>query len=82
MLGSDGMGLRESEAWTVEKRFRVTEVFLAILWVRAARSVPGRLTRESWSDAIEPLTDIGSYSSVPRQRTSRTFLPIASCQDG
>ena len=27
------MGMRESEAWTVEKRFRVTEVFLAILWV-------------------------------------------------
>lgn len=34
LLGSDGMGMRESEAWTVEKRFRVTEVFLAILWVR------------------------------------------------
>ena len=25
--------VRRKEAWTVEKRFRVTEVFLAILWV-------------------------------------------------
>ncbi len=34
LLRSDGVGSK-GEAWTVEKRFRVTEVFLAILWVRA-----------------------------------------------
>lgn len=33
LLLSDGMGI-PGEALTVEKRFRVTEVFLAILWVR------------------------------------------------
>lgn len=33
----DGKGAREhAYAWSVEKRFRVTEVFLAILWVRWA----------------------------------------------
>ena len=31
MLG-DGSALHEGK-WEVEKRFRVTEVFLAILWV-------------------------------------------------
>ena len=33
LLLRDGMGVRRREPWTVEKRFRVTEVFLAILWV-------------------------------------------------
>lgn len=33
LLLSDGMG-DPGDPWTVEKRFRVTEVFLAILWVR------------------------------------------------
>lgn len=33
LLLSDGMG-DPGNPWTVEKRFRVTEVFLAILWVR------------------------------------------------
>lgn len=33
LLLSDGMG-SPVDPWTVEKRFRVTEVFLAILWVR------------------------------------------------
>lgn len=32
LLLSDGMG-DPGDPWTVEKRFRVTEVFLAILWV-------------------------------------------------
>ena len=32
LLLNDRMGLIE-ETWSVEKRFRVTEVFLAILWV-------------------------------------------------
>lgn len=32
LLRSDGIGAR-GDPWTVEKRFRVTEVFLAILWV-------------------------------------------------
>lgn len=32
LLLSDGMG-NPGDRWTVEKRFRVTEVFLAILWV-------------------------------------------------
>lgn len=34
LLLSDAMSLESRETWTVEKRFRVTEVFLAILWVR------------------------------------------------
>lgn len=34
LLRNDGMCI-QGEAWTVEKRFRVTEVFLAISWVRA-----------------------------------------------
>lgn len=33
LLRSDGAGAL-GDTWTVEKRFRVTEVFLAILWVR------------------------------------------------
>lgn len=37
LLLSDGMGA-PANPWTVEKRFRVTEVFLAILWVREADS--------------------------------------------
>lgn len=32
LLRSDGTAVLEDK-WTVEKRFRVTEVFLAILWV-------------------------------------------------
>ena len=32
LLRSEGMGT-QGIAWSVEKRFRVTEVFLAILWV-------------------------------------------------
>lgn len=32
LLLSDGV-VNAGQAWTVEKRFRVTEVFLAILWV-------------------------------------------------
>ncbi|KAL8807366.1 MAG: hypothetical protein Q9182_000705 [Xanthomendoza sp. 2 TL-2023] len=35
LLLSDGMGDPGSQ-WTVEKRFRVTEVFLAILWCSAS----------------------------------------------
>ena len=33
LLLSDGMSIKGKQTWTVEKRFRVTEVFLAILWV-------------------------------------------------
>jgi len=33
LLRSDGM-VTQGETWSVEQRFRVTEVFLAILWVR------------------------------------------------
>ena len=33
LLRSDGTAVL-GDSWTVEKRFRVTEVFLAILWVR------------------------------------------------
>lgn len=40
LLLSDGMG-DPGDPWTVEKRFRVTEVFLAILWVRQRSSLPG-----------------------------------------
>ena len=39
LLLSDGMGV-PGDPWTVEKRFRVTEVFLAILWVRRMVFVP------------------------------------------
>ena len=35
LLLSDGMGDSGGQ-WTVEKRFRVTEVFLAIVWVRSS----------------------------------------------
>lgn len=31
--GIGGMGMEREGAWSVEKRFRITEVFLAILWV-------------------------------------------------
>ena len=34
LLLSEEMGALQGHHWTVEKRFRVTEVFLAILWVR------------------------------------------------
>ena len=34
LLLSNGTSILHGERWTVEKRFRVTEVFLAILWVR------------------------------------------------
>lgn len=32
-------GEPEGKAWSVERRFRVTEVFLAVLWVREIPSV-------------------------------------------
>ena len=34
LLLSEEIGVLEGQHWTVEKRFRVTEVFLAIVWVR------------------------------------------------
>ena len=40
LLLSDGMG-DPGIQWTVEKRFRVTEVFLAILWVRGSVTLTG-----------------------------------------
>ena len=43
LLFSDGMGILYGDCWTVEKRFRVTEVFLAILWVGRLRSHGCRL---------------------------------------
>ena len=33
LLLEDGASIFHGERWTVEKRFRVTEVFLAIVWV-------------------------------------------------
>jgi hypothetical protein len=32
-------GEPEGKPWTVERRFRVTEVFLAVLWVRDLRVI-------------------------------------------
>lgn len=33
LLLSDGTSILQGQAWTIEKQFRVTEVFLAIVWV-------------------------------------------------
>ena len=40
------------EEWSVEKRFRVTEVFLAILWVSGG-SVSLRLQRLEWKQLVD-----------------------------
>lgn len=49
LLLSDGMG-NPADPWTGEKRFRVTEVFLAILWVcqRSPLRPPLLLLRGVW----------------------------------
>ena len=39
LLFRDG-GSFDNGAWSIEKRFRVTEVFLAILWVKPWKEVP------------------------------------------
>ena len=36
LLLSESASMHDGVGWSVEKRFRVTEVFLAILWVRAS----------------------------------------------
>lgn len=68
LLLSDGMA-SIGEVWSVEKRFRVTEVFLAILWV--------------WESSSEAKVDTcieGSWlmraNSVSRLRISPTSLLI------
>lgn len=44
LLRDEGMSaVRRKEAWTVEKRFRVTEVFLAILWVCMYGRMDGKI---------------------------------------
>ena len=64
LLLSDAVSLESRETWTVEKRFRVTEVFLAILWVW--RSI---LCCVESSDLIQ-------YNSAQHPPIFRTFSRI------
>lgn len=67
LLRSDGNGIeRQKHAWSVEQRFRVTEVFLAILWV----TLLGRLN-DTWDEA-----DDSTVYSVLQLRISRSSSPI------
>ena len=70
LLLGDGAVLHEGK-WDAEKRFRVTEVFLAILWVlpfaRASHSLP---------------TDHNESRSALLLPTSRFFSPTALCLAG
>ena len=70
LLLGDGAVLHGGK-WEVEKRFRVTEVFLAILWVLPFL---GQVTG--------PPTDQDEPCSALLPPTSRSFLPIALCLAG
>lgn len=76
LLLSNGMG-DPGNQWTVEKRFRVTEIFLAILWVRR-NTFPPLLPFPLV--CLGPNTDI--YGSVRRRHTFRISSLIVSCPDG
>lgn len=73
LLRGEGAGLWGGE-WEVEKRFRVTEVFLAILWVG-----PEQLST-AWPSE-KRLTTTGP-SSVRRQRICRSSSRTVSCHGG
>ena len=72
LLFSDGMGILHGDCWTVEKRFRVTEVFLAILWVRCLHSNRCR----------SPHPAKAHTRSAPPRHTYPTHSPTALCLDG
>lgn len=72
LLLSDGMG-DPGIQWTVEKRFRVTEVFLAILWVRGAATLTG-------CDSM--MSKANRYGSVSRRRIFHISSLIVSCPGG
>ena len=73
LLRSDGNGIgRQKHAWSVEQRFRVTEVFLAILWVILLGTL-----NDSWDEADE-----WTLYSVLQLRIFRSSLPIVLCRDG
>jgi len=69
LLLSDGIA-SIGEVWSVEKRFRVTEVFLAILWVC---EISGRANADPW---IEDSWLILRADSALRRRISPISLPI------
>ena len=71
LLLGPGADLNGGE-WDVEKRFRVTEVFLAILWVLSPY-MSGRQIR---------LADRSGTGSVLRRRIYPFSLLIVSCLDG
>jgi hypothetical protein len=48
-LGSEAVGA----PWSVERRFRVTEVFLAVLWVWISLS--------SWDGRVKPIFGLPLY---------------------
>lgn len=78
-------------AWNTEKRFRVTEVFLAILWVggyyKCALLGPSmddsasEHTSKRYSKSLR-FADSVTPTSVLHRRTSLSSSWIVSCQDG
>ena len=67
LLRSDGNGIgRQTHAWSVEQRFRVTEVFLAILWVILLGTL-----NDTWDEA-----DDWTIYSVLQLRIFHSSLPI------
>ncbi len=67
LLLSDGMASM-GEVWSVEKRFRVTEVFLAILWVCSSST-------EAENDIWIEGSWLMRADSVLRRRISPISLP-------
>lgn len=73
LLRSDGNGIgRQKHAWSVEQRFRVTEVFLAILWV---------ILLGTLNDTCDEADEWTVYS-VLQLRIFHFSSPIVSCHDG
>ena len=73
LLRSDGNGIgRQKHAWSVEQRFRVTEVFLAILWVILSGTLD--------YSCVE--ADEWAVYSVLQLRIFRSSSQIVSCRDG
>lgn len=48
--GRWGLGIHDDQAWEVEKRFRVTEVFLAIMWVCVCNGIGGKSKKRGSGD--------------------------------
>lgn len=72
--GAEPVGM----AWSVEKRFRVTEVFLAVLWVWISL-LSSRETEDERGRAFGYMLIRGSAVQV---RTYHGYLLIASCLVG